>query len=264
MTRQRRGMRAGRAVLLALACAGAPTALAGQVIVNTLRGVWGDAAPGWSGRANASLAFSEGNSDYLQLGIGAAFQLLTERHRLRLLGSETLVRARGEKVSESSVLHLRHNYRLAPGSPFATLLFVQNQSNPFQRIDRRTLVGAGARWDAVRDSVWSASLGASYMIESENLAEGIDEGVDVDHRGSFFLSVIGRAGEGFRIDVSGFFQPRLADWDDARAIASAEFTSRITGALGLVTAVDLSHDSDPAAGVEETDLLLRAGVSVSF
>lgn len=252
---------AGVAVLVAVGVAGARPVPADAQIVNTLRG-WEEPEPGWSGELETRFALSEGNSEYLELSAGGALQVVAGRHRIRGLVSETLRRASGEKVAEDFLVHARHNYALSDA--FKTLLFVQNQVNPFRRLARRTLFGAGARVDFVRADSWDASLGASYMLENERLTDDPDDGARTEHRASYFVSVIGRATETMRLDVIGFFQPLLDDYTDSRAYAAASGRVDVIGGLDLLVALGLLHDSDPPDGVEPTDFTLSSGIVLEF
>jgi len=245
--------------LFSIALAGADHADA--QIVNTLRG-WEEPEPGWSGEIETRFALSEGNSEYLELSAGGALQIVAGRHRVRGLVSETLRRASGEKVAEDFLVHARHNYALS--AAFKTLAFVQNQVNPFRRLARRTLFGAGGRWDFVRADAWDGSLGASYMLELERLTDDPTGGTETEHRASYFLTVIGQATETLRLDVSAFFQPLLDDHTDSRAYATASGRVDVAGGLDLLVALGLLHDSEPPEGVEPTDFTLSSGIVLEF
>lgn len=241
-------------VLLALA-----TPAEGQ-IVNTLRG-WGDVEPGWSGEIEGQIALAEGNSEYFQLLLGGAAQLNAGRHRWRVLGSETLTWANDRKVSENLLLHLRHNYRVRPW--LSSLIFTQTQYNPFQRLASRVLFGGGARFDIVREETWEGALGASYMLEIEDLTDD-DAGSETEHRQSYFASLVGNPMPNLRLDLSGFWQPLLADFSDSRAYGAGSARVDVVGGLDLLVSVGVQHDSNPPAGVEETDLTLRSGLVLEF
>lgn len=242
--------------LLAVFVAAAP--VEGQ-IVNTLRG-WAEPDSGWSGEVRGQVALSEGNAEYFELTLGGAAQVTTGRHRVRALTSETLRRAGGEKVAESLLLHLRHNLRLRPW--LASLAFAQLQYNPFRRLERRTLLGLGARFDIVRAEAWDAALGVSGMLERERITDR--SGTETEGRASYFVSVVGRVAPHVRLDTSGFWQPRFAEPGDARAFLEAGVRVDLVGGLGLLVALDLEHDSDPPEGVEETDLTLASGLVLEF
>ncbi len=236
-----------------------PASAQGQII-NTLRG-WSEADSGWTGEVEGLVTLASGNTDYFELGLGAAVQLAAGRHRVRFLASETLRWANDEKVAEDFLTHLRHNYEIRPW--LSSLLFGQGQYNPFHRLARRVLFGAGVRFDLVRAETWDAALGGSYMLELEDLTDD-DRGTETEHRASYFLSVVGEISESLTLDVSGFWQPLWSDFGDARALGAASARVDVVGELDLIIQVRLLHDSRPPEGVEETDVTLRSGLALQF
>lgn len=246
---------------LAAGLASLSTGPASGQIVNTLRG-WTDPEPGWTGEVEGRFLVSSGNSEYLELTAGGAIQLVAGRHRLRVLSGATIRRANDEDVARSVLAHARHNYRLT--RVVRSLLFVQHTYDPFRRLKRRSLVGAGARLDVVRAASWDASLGLSYMIEGEQLTDDPEEAYEVEGRASFFLSMLGDATRHLEVDVSAFYQPLLNDFGDARAYVDADVRINIIGGLDLVVGLGLQHDSRPPEGVDRTDVRMSTGLAFEF
>ncbi len=229
-------------------------------IINTLRG-WDDDEPGWSGELAAAIAIAQGNTEYFEFDFSAAAQYAADRHRVRALASAARRTASGIEVAEVTLLHLRHNYRLT--RVVHSLMFVQAQHNPFQRIDSRLLLGLGARFDVVRAETWEASAGAAYMRDRENLTDD-DMGAVGRSRASFFATVLGRLTDQVLVDMYGFYQPVLNDFSDARASLGSNLDVTLVGQLTLVTGIRLAHNSRPAAGVEKDDFWLRTGLRFKF
>ncbi len=230
-------------------------------IVNTLRR-WSDAEPGWDGDVEARFAIASGNTDYLEFAGGASLQLVSERHRVRGFTNAAVRRASGEKVAESLLVHLRHNYRLTPA--LSTLIFLQHSSDPFRRIESRTLAGAGTRIDIVREEVWEGSIGVSAMFEGETFTDDPTGDRENEFRGSYFVSAVGNVTETLRLDLSAFYQPRFADWEDDRLFIASSIRVDVVGELDLVVRFDFQRESRPPAGVEPTDLRLSTGLVFDF
>ena len=240
---------------------GALASPADAQIVNTLRG-WSDAEPGWDGDIEARFAVASGNTEYLEFAGGASLQFTTDRHRVRGLTSASVRRASGEKISESVLFHLRHNYRLTPA--FSTLLFLQRSSDPFRRIDSRTLAGAGTRIDIVREVAWEGSIGLSAMYEGETFTDDPSGERENQFRGSYFVSAVGNVTETLRLDLSAFYQPLFSDWGDNRLFIASSIRVDVVGELDLVVRFNLQRESRPRVGVEPTDLRLSTGFVFDF
>jgi putative salt-induced outer membrane protein YdiY len=250
---------AGIVVAILIGPAAAP---AEAQIVNTLRR-WSDAEPGWDGDVEARFAVASGNTEYLEFAGGASVQFVTERdHRVRGFSNVSVRRANGEKVAESFVAHLRHNYRLTP--VFSTLVFLQHSSDPFRRIERRTLAGGGTRIDLVREESWEGSIGLSAMYEGEKLTDDPGGEVEREFRGSFFASAIGNVTETLRVDLSAFYQPLFSDWGDDRVFLASSLRVDVVGELDLIVHFDLTHESRPPADVEPTDIRFSTGLVFDF
>lgn len=247
------------AVLLVLAAV--LTVSAEARILNTLTG-WAEPDSGLSMDMQASVSHTSGNSDHLSLTAGGSAQLLTGPNRFRFLIGETYRELEGEKAAEDFKVHLRHNYRLT--GVLHTLLFAQNQYNPFRRLRRRMLLGGGLRADVLRNSSCSAALGASAMLESEELTDSPGDGVSTSVRGSFFLSLVWRPAADASVDLSGFYQPQLADPGNRLMSASLNLEALLFGELALLSTAELEYDSDPAPGVETTDTSLSSGLKLSL
>ena len=258
-----------------LACA----APAQSQIINTIRGFDEDDL-GWTGTLEARFAQSGGNTDVLTFGGGGTIQWLSESQRIRLIGRATRSENDGKRIADASMSHLRHNYRFTPW--FASLTFVQIQRNPFQRLNSRLLIGAGARFDLVRREDWSLFGGVAHMYEREEIkpdgttggdgsgddgsSDAASKGTrtDIDHRASVFLSWSGDLREGVSIDLSGFYQPLWSDFADARATGSGELLVSLVGALSLGLEGSVTRDSEPPVGVEETDWSYLTKLVVEF
>lgn len=232
-------------------------------IVNTLRGFDEDES-GWSGELEVRFAQSGGNTDVLTFGAGAQVQWQGERQRVRALGAASRSESDEKKTAESSMLHLRHNYDLRTW--LASLLFAQVQENPFQRLQLRRLLGAGARFDVIDAEDWALSLGAAHMFEREEIED--DEigagGTSNNQRLSVFVTCAGDLTENLSADVVAFYQPLWSDFEDSRATSQATLRLGIVGSLELVLRGSVEHDARPPAGVEETDWSYRTALSLGL
>jgi hypothetical protein len=249
-----------RWILLAAIAVGTglvPSAARAQIL-NTLRGFSPD--PGWSGDVQALVSLSGGNSEVTILSGGGFVQWQDDPHRVRLLLAGRRVTDNGDELAESALGHLRHNRRLT--GPLHSIVFVQQQTNPFQRLRSRTLFGAGLRHDVVDAENLRAAVGLTHMTELERI-EGLS-GTTTSQRASAFITVDGNVNEQVVVDVSAFFQPLWHELANNRAFATATLRVSVGGGLEVRMAADLTHDTAPPDRVEETDWSVSSGVGVTF
>lgn len=233
---------------------------AGAQIVNTLRGFSDDEA-GWSGELDAYFDISEGNTVYREYGVGCSVQYLTGAHRFRGLGSGLRKESRGERIAESSMLHLRHNYWFAPR--WASIAFAQNSRNPFQRLARRTLLGAGARFDFVRAPDFTAYAGIATMWERERIQDDPRD-LETQHRLSSFVSLLYDVSERTQLDLVAFYQPNWSGFGDYRTIVSSRLKVEVVGSLHFSLNYEFHKQSRPPVGVDTTDWRLLSGLGWEF
>ena len=243
-------------LLLALAAVPRP---AGAQIVNTLEGFEAEER-GWSGALGGSLRGTGGNSEVFDVATDARAQYQNERQRWRALFGYAFTRSDGEDEAEELFVHLRHNRRFAPW--LRSLAFAQVQRNPFQRLQSRLLLGAGARFELVRAERARLALGLAHMLEREEL-EGLDDG-STRQRLSAFLDLGLPLGTNASLSATTFVQPLWEDFSDVRISASLELAARVVGDLSLVSSLEIAHDSEPPPDVEETDWTVRSGLRLAL
>lgn len=239
-------------LLLVLGVAPAPAQ-----IVNTLDGFDPDER-GTSGSAAVGFDAQGGNTDVVEIGAEGNLRFVTDRHTLRLMAGYDFEQADGEDQSDDSFVHLRHNRRLTHG--LHSLLFAQWQRNPFQRLTRRVLLGAGARFDALADERGHLTLGAAHMAEFERV-EDIDD--TTAQRLSAYLDTSWSVGKA-TVAANTFVQPRWSDFGDVRAIGSLGIESPLGGGLALGFTGTVTYDARPPDDVEETDWEVTTGFRYAF
>lgn len=245
-------MRRGMSMLFLVWTLGTGTCQ-GQIL-NTLRS-FSDATPGFGGTLGAGFGLTGGNTEVLSLSGRTLVQYVRGRERLRLLGEVTYKSSHGDRIAESSVVHLRHNHRLSP--LWHSLAFVQQQRNPFQRLQSRVLAGGGGRFDLVRGTRWRLSEGLSTMLEIENLRD--ESGSDTSHRMSTFTTLDVTLNEAVSGQVTAFVQPLWRDFHDVRVLAVAGVQAKLAGGLALSVSANVQHDARPPAGVRTTDWDVQTG-----
>lgn len=230
---------------------------AGAQILNTLSGF--EERPGWQGEAAGFFRLSGGNTevrDYLATGAG---QWEGDRQRVRAIVSFNQTRTEGIDTSEDLIAHLRHNLRL--NGWFSTLAFTQWQRNPFQALRSRVLVGAGGRFDLVRNEKRRFAVGLAAMYEAETL---IDAGDRETARFSAFLDFQRDVQEYLSLSIVCFVQPAMTDFEDLRASAVADLDIDLVGPLTLVLGSSYEYNSRPPATIEHYDWTVRTGIKLAL
>lgn len=245
-------------VLILVLALGAVPATA-STILNTLQG-FGSDDPGWSGSLDGLFSGSGGNTESIHVAAGSRLQWRNDRDRVRLQASLGYEESNRRVKARNLVAHLRHNRRFA--GRWATIAFAQSQTNPFQRLATRRLLGAGLRLEVAADEHGSVALGASPMLEIERL-EGQSDGT-TRGRLSVFLHAAHRLSEGVQLDAVVFWQPLFADFNSSRAVGNLSLTMKVTGSVDLKLGAAVEDNAHAPAGVERTDWSTYAGLGMQF
>ena len=195
----------------------------------------------------------------LALGAEAQLQYEWKRERWRIMGEQSYKSNRGQRTSDESIGHLRHNHRFRPW--VSSLAFVQIQRNPFQRLQQRVLFGAGR----VRCAAPQALAGLAGLRPYGGGRRGSrSAGDDTDQRLSSFVTVDGKVSETLTVQFTSFVQPRWSDFGDLRALALAGTRVKLGGGFTYTVASELRYDAEPPDDVDTTDWEVETGFGYRF
>jgi len=252
-----------RRILPVLAAAGLLAALTnparGGVILNTLQG-YDDGHEGWSGGLDGLYSGAGGNTERILFTAGGRVQWQKEINRWRLQVSGGYEESGQKVTARHGVVHLRQNHDF--NKTWTSIVFVQVQSNRFQRLESRWLAGVGARWNMIEDEKGRVGLGMTPMLEVERIV-GWD-GHQTYGRMSVFVHAARDLTETTRLDLVGFWQPRFDDPSDVRTVGNITLAVKVNGHMDLKVGAALEYNSRPAPGVKDTDWSTFVGLGWDF
>jgi len=229
------------------------------VILNTLQG-YDSGDVGWTGGLDGLFSGSGGNTERILLSAGGRIQWRGERDRWRLQMSGGYEESGREVTARNIVNHLRHNRDISPA--WTTITFLQVQSNPFQRLESRWLLGTGLRRDLAEDEEGSLALGLTPMLEVERL-DG-ESGHTTRGRLSVFLHAARDLSKTTRIDAVVFWQPLFSDFTVSRTVANVTLAVEVNGHVDLKVGAAVEDNARPAEGVKRTDWNTFVGLGWDF
>jgi len=238
--------------------------------------------PGLSLNLDSTIALARGNIDLFDFTAAGRvqYQTLTPtlaappgetaplpfvRQRVFVAGSGRYSDVGGTPVVSQTYLHMRWTGMWHPrvGSD----VFVQHQNDRFFRLQRRSLAGAGLRFEIVHDPRLLAWGGTAYMLEYEriNVKPGAPDAPEtVSHRWTNYLTFRFAPNASVLLQSTTYFQPRFDDFSDYRVLEVVEALGRMTDLLSFGLTLTVLHDSAPPTGVKETDLRLSTSVHVAL
>ena len=244
----------------------APSGAAAQ-IVNIERILAGEPRPGMEGAVQLSVGLRQGNTESERLEGNGLVRWRTGASVFQVVLGGAYEKARGNRVADNTLGHLRYGYLLDSGMRLEALL--QLQRNEFVRLQQRMLIGAGLRLPLLsRDrgpgrggGEDRVDIGLIVMHESEEL-RGLEG--EPGWRGSLLLSIGWGLSETSSIGNQLYYQPLVDAPEDYRILNDFGLSVRVLGPLSAKIDARLVYDSRPPAQVKRTDLVLRNTLAIAF
>lgn len=172
----------------------------------------------------------------------------------------------GVRDKNKAFIHGRHIQQLTPR--YAWEGFAQLSKDEFTRLTLRALVGTGARiglWQKSKATEGYLGLGGFYEREKldVNTSAGEDDTEEAVRANVYFV-IKAAVNDNVSLVSTTYYQPNLDRFGDFRAIENASLVSKLSEKLAAKISLDVTHDSEPPAGVEQTDTTVMVGFDVSF
>ncbi len=270
---------AALALVAALAAPAAPQ-------VNTEKMRVGANEPGWGGTFDLNASLQQGNTEREILGGGVRLQYAWPRleadaageaepdgdetqgpaNVIFLVSNYSFSRANDNRYVNNAQGHLRFIRQHSPRISFE--VFGQYQFNEFIRLEDRFLAGGGGRFALVQGESTEVFAGIGYMLEQEtlDLPAALPAGTSSEHhRSTNYLTVrFNSEDERLRLVQTLYAQPRFDRLQDFRLLSETSFEIQLFRQLTLAISLNVAHDSEPPAGIKETDVVLSNSLRYSF
>ena len=183
-----------------------------------------------------------------------------------LVSNYSFSRANDNRYVNNAQGHLRFIRRHGPTISFE--VFGQYQFNEFIRLEDRFLAGGGGRFTLVQAERTEVFAGIGYMLEQEtlDLPAALPDGTSSEHhRSTNYLTVrFNSEDERLRLVQTFYAQPRFDRLQDFRLLSETSFEIQLFRQLALAISLNVAHDSEPPAGIKETDVVLSNSLRYSF
>lgn len=208
---------------------------------------------------------STGNSESSRVSFNSQVSWISEKSiNLAILGHE-YGKSNNVRNINKSFVHYRYIYRLDETMDLE--IFTQLETNEFTRLSYRGLLGTGLRFIISDTDNHRAFLGAGgfYSKEKTEFTVGLtDHGTEEFSRGNFYFLSKYKLNSSVSFSNAIYYQPRLSEFSDYRALLESKLDFSITEKLKLRLSLDISHDSRPSQTIETTDTSYMTGLSYHF
>lgn len=249
------------AALAAIICS-----LPAYAIVNVEDLRVGQPAAGVSGNLDLSFSGKSGNTETKALALDGRVQ----NHRDKVTDFVILSYDYGETAdvrnTNAALLHARHVVQYVARRAWEA--FAQVERDEFTRLSFRGLLGGGLRFTlAEKEGHVALHLGTGAYLTRETLEKraGLsDDGSDNYARANVYLSYKQQLNPQLKIISTTYYQPRIGDAADVRALEQAALAVKMTEQLAIKLALNITHDSRPPQSVHKTDVSYTTSLSYRF
>ena len=214
---------------------------------------------GFVGTFDLGLNLIKNTAQILQFNNNVHLQYSKENHTYLLLNDISFVQKEGEEDwLNKGYQHFRYIYQ---NKKLGFEGFIQHQYDKAQKIQFRMLMGAGARWQLVKNDSLQFAMGFSTMNEYEN---PVDADPFVQIRLSYYLSCAFQVNENISLSTTNYYQPLLTNWRDYRMSSQTTLKLALNKQFEFKIAGNITFDSQPAEAVPLLNYHVINGVSYEF
>jgi hypothetical protein len=239
---------------------------------------------GYSAIVEESVTGDVGNTQGISVGAGLGGGWARAPHLFFAYARLDYAKYAGVVSVDKTFAHARYDYEVLPW--LWAEAFAQAQTDAFQRLDVRNLVGAGPRANVVHVETFDPSargpaakvpvstldvyLGTAYMFERDAIsvvpgATGFqNQAIQVWHRWSSYLTFQWQIDPRAIVSTTLYVQPVFYAMSNVRVLSDTLFTFHITKVFAAGVATSVRYDSDPPTGVLRADGEVKNTLSVTF
>jgi len=220
---------------------------------------------GYSLIVEGTLTGDTGNTQGIQAGGGLGAGLASMPHLAFVYARADYSRFNGTTQVSKTFAHARYNYEFTEW--LWGELFAQAQSDQFQRLKLRNLVGFGPRFRVLHADTFDVFVGSAYMLERDviDVAPGAADRRDfLIARWSNYVTAHWDVDPRVILASTMYVQPAFRDFSNVRLLSETLFTFKITKLLAASVAGTVRYDSAPPSGVKTTDAEIKNALSLTF
>jgi putative salt-induced outer membrane protein YdiY len=215
---------------------------------------------GFSGELELDSDLLSGNTDSKHASFGNRLQWDYGNKTNFIITSYSYGESSGVRDVNKGYIHLRHIEHL--NQKWAWESFGQIEQNEFTRLNYRGLIGGGVRRTLHQDDDKSGMyLGLGGFYSTETLDDNTTTNLV---RSNIYFVIKRKLNDTNRFMSTTYYQPAIDGPDNFRVLEQLTYEIAINKKLNLSISLDVSHNSQPPAGVQPTDTGFHTGIKYSF
>jgi len=217
---------------------------------------------GFTGNLDVSATALTGNTDFQVIIGDTRLEYNWGTNYIFFVGNAGYGWESKKAFSDQALVHIRDVQTL--NSLLQAEFFLQFNYNKKRLLLSRELVGTGIRFRLVSEKSLKLRLGIAYMYEHERYdlpANSVHGRLTDASRLSSYVTFNIAIKEGFNFVSVTYYQPKISDWNDLKAISNNAFVSELSTFIDLTFGVSLGYDSRPPETIKKLDTTPKFGLS---
>ena len=241
-------------------------------------------AVGYSVIVEEAITGDVGNTQGISVGAGLGGGWASDRHLVFGYARLDYSKYAGVTSVDKTFAHVRYDYEFEPW--LWGEIFAQAQSDAFELLDVRNLVGIGPRarlahaesFDAraagaaakVPVSTFDVYFGTAYMFERDKISAELgstgseNQSVQIWHRWSNYVTLQWQIDPRAIVATTFYAQPVFDHFGNVRILSDTLFTFHVTKVFSAGIAASIRYDSEPPTGVLRGDGEIKNTLGVTF
>lgn len=222
----------------------------------------------WRAALGAALSSSSGNTNASSVTVNGDAVRARPEDQWRIYGDMLYAKSEGTTSGNQFRLGTRYDWNFTP--VWFTFAGANGQRDPIAELSRRLSVSGGLGYRFLNipdDKTFNVFGGVEYTDDRYTAPREVDGAMRREFSYASFLfgeESTHTFSESLSARQRFVVFPNMRDRGEFRAEFDAGLSVAMTKSMSLNVGFVARHDSDPAAGLEETDTLLTTGVSVKF
>jgi hypothetical protein len=262
--RKRPCVASGSCLLLILAAILVPRVARAQINTEPLRKKLREKG-GWIFTAQMNFTARTGNTEGLDFGGAGGTGFRSERHTAFVFGNGEYTSYNGTISVENAFVHGRYDYEVLKW--LWDEAFVQAQTDFFQRIKLRNLVGVGPRFGLYQSKEFDVFAGTSYMFERDVVyvvPGAVEESEYTLGRWNNYVSVDYLPDKRVEFATTAYIQPAFVEFANYRFLSETSGIFKVTKVFAAQVTLTYHYDSRPPLGALPDDLQLVNSLTATF
>ena len=220
---------------------------------------------GFSGNVDISATAITGNTDFQMISGDTRLNYNWGKDYTFFVGNAGYGWQDKKAFSNQALAHLRHV--LTANNFLQFEFFTQFDYNKKRLLLARELAGAGARLKLITSDNFKLRCGLAYMYEHEKYdlhPNSVHPEIANANRLSTYATFNVTLKDGFNFVSVTYYQPKLDEWNDIKALSDNSFISEISPLIDITFGVSLRYDSRPPDTIKKLDTITKFGLSFKF